>query len=193
MYEIKEYNDNLDLTYFYNKCKEKGFINNSSSSKLIKNLNKEKQFKLWILYNSNKPIGSTALHSFDDIMGVNSYRICARTCIITEDTHLHNIRTLSKTILQHQNITSQIFIPVCLDYIKNKGTVYITTSDKDIASMRSVHNIYAPALSKKGILKNIKDVLYKGTKQTIWQLFPDVFFEELNKYPIWDYKYIKQV
>lgn len=191
MYEIREYNENLDLTYFYNKCKEKGFINNSSNSKLIKNLNKQKEFKLWILYNNNKPIGSTALHSFDDIMGSNSYRICARTCVITEDTHLHNIRTLSKTILQHQNITSQIFIPVCLDYTKNKGTVYITTSDKDIASMKNVHNIYAPALCKKGILKKIKDVFYKGTQQTIWELIPNVFYDSLKNHQKWNYKYIK--
>ena len=172
MYEIREYNENLDLTYFYNKCKEK-------------------EFKLWILYNNNKPIGSTALHSFDDIMGSNSYRICARTCVITEDTHLHNIRTLSKTILQHQNITSQIFIPVCLDYTKNKGTVYITTSDKDIASMKNVHNIYAPALCKKGILKKIKDVFYKGTQQTIWELIPNVFYDSLKNHQKWNYKYIK--
>jgi hypothetical protein len=191
MYEIKEYNENLDLTYFYNKCKEKGFVNNSSKSKLIKNLNKEKEFKLWILYYNDKPIGSVGLHSFENVMGVNSFRICARTCVITEDTHLNGIRTLSKTILQHQNITSQIFIPVCLNYIKNKGNVYISTCDKDIASMKGVHNVYAPALSKKDILKKVKEVFYKGTQQTIWQLMPDVFLNDLNKYSKWDYKYIK--
>lgn len=191
MYEIKEYDENLDLTYFYEKCKEKGFINNSSKSKLIKNLNKEKEFKLWILYYNNKPIGSTALHNFEDVMGLNSYRICARTCVITEDTHLQTIRTLSKTILQHQNITSQIFIPICLDYLKNKRKVYITTCDKDIASMKGVHNVYAPALSKKGILIKVKDVYYKGTQQTIWELINDVFTKDLNNYTKWDYKYIK--
>jgi hypothetical protein len=191
MYEIKEYNENLDLTYFYNKCKKKGFNNNSSKERLYDSLKNEKEIKLWILYYNNKPIGSTAVHSFDDIMGTNSYRICARTCVLGEETHVRTIGTMNKTILQHQNITSQIFIPVCLEWVNKKGNVYITTSDKDVASMRGVHNIYAPALCKKGVLKNIKDVLYKGTKQTIWQLFSDVFFEELNKYPKWDYKYIK--
>jgi hypothetical protein len=188
MYEIKEYNDNLDLTYFYNKCKEKGFINNSSTSKLIKNLNNEKEFKLWILYYNNNPIGTTAVHSFDDIMGSNSYRICARTCVLSEETHVRTIRTMNKTILQHQNITSQIFIPVCLEWVNKRGNVYITTSDKEVASMKGVHTVYAPALSKVGILENIKDVVYKGTQQTVWQLFPDIFFEELKKYPNWDYK-----
>lgn len=190
MYEIKEFNEHLNLNFFYNKCNEKKFYNNSSKEKLYDSLKNEKEFKLWILYYNNNPVGSTAVHSFDDVMGTSSYRICARTCVLSEETHLHNIRTLNKTILQHQNITSQIFIPICLEWVNKKGNVYITTSDKDVASMKGVHTVYAPALSKNGILKNIKDVLYKGTKQTVWQLFPDIFLNSLNKYHKWDYKYI---
>jgi hypothetical protein len=191
MYEIKEFNEHLNLSFFYNKCKEKKFYNNSSKERLYDSLKNEKEIKLWILYYNNKPIGSTAVHSFDDIMGTNSYRICARTCVLGEETHVRTIGTMNKTILQHQNITSQIFIPVCLEWVNKRGNVYITTSDKEVASMKVMHTVCAPALSKVGIYENIKDVVYRGTQQTVWQLFPDVFFEELNKYPKWDYKYIK--
>jgi hypothetical protein len=28
-------------------------------------------------------------------------------------------------------------------------------------------------------------VFYRGTNQTVWEIFPDKFFEELNKHPRW--------
>ena len=189
MYEIKEYDDSLDLNYFYDKCKKKGYSNNCSKSKLVKNLITEKEFKLWILYFNQKPIGTTALHGFEDVMGENSYRICVRTCVISEDTHLSKVRTL-EGILQHQNITSQIYIPLCLDHIKNKGLAYITTCDKDTASMKAVHHVYAPALSKKGILKKIKDIFYKGTQQTVWLLDRDQFVKQVAQDPQCKYKLV---
>jgi hypothetical protein len=191
MYEIKEYNENLDLTYFYNKCKEKGFINNSSKSKLIKNLKKEKEFKLWILYYNNKPVGSTAFHSFDDVMGENSYRICVRSCVLSDELNIKNIRSIRGGINKHQYVSSQFFIPLCIEWTPKDSKLYITTSNKDEASMRLVHNLFFPELSKIGIVKKIKNIFYGGVEQTVWQLIPEVFLESLNKCLRWDYKYIK--
>jgi hypothetical protein len=34
-------------------------------------------------------------------------------------------------------------------------------------------------------MKRISQMLYRGTEQTIWQLYPDKFLEELAKYPQW--------
>jgi len=191
MYEIKEYNENLDLTYFYNKCKEKGFINNSSKSKLIKNLKKEKEFKLWILYYNNKPVGSTAIHSFDNVMGENSYRICARSCVLSDELNIKNIRSIRGGIDKHQYVSSQFYIPLCIEWAPKGSKLYVTTSNKNEASMRLVHNLFFPQLSKIGIVKKIKNIFYGGVEQTVWQLLPEVFLESLNKCPRWDYKYIK--
>jgi hypothetical protein len=40
-------------------------------------------------------------------------------------------------------------------------------------------------MEESGQMKRIKDVFYRGTTQTVWQLFPDKFYEELDKYPRW--------
>lgn len=190
MYEIKEYDDSLDLDYFYDKCKAKGYSNNCSKSKLVKNLMTEKEFKLWILYYNNKPVGSTAFHSFDDVMGENSYRICVRTCVLTDELDIFNIRPLSTIIKKHQNISSQIYMPLCIRFTPKNSNLYITTCNKEKASMRLMHKIVFPELEKMCVVKNIKNIIYKGTEQTVWQLFPDLYLKSLEKYPRWKYKLI---
>jgi len=34
-------------------------------------------------------------------------------------------------------------------------------------------------------MKRIKEIDYRGTKQTVWELFPKRFLEELNRNPKW--------
>jgi len=189
MYEIKKYNEDLDLTFFYKKCEEKGFTNNSSKEKLIDSFKNDKEYQLWILYYNNKPVGSTAIHSFDDIMGKNSYRICVRTCVLTDELNIKHIRPKS-IIKKFQNIISQIFVPISIKQTPENSSLYITTSNKEIASMKAIHNLVLPELSKTNSVKNIKNVYYKGTEQTIWQLFPNIFLNNLNRYPKWSYKII---
>jgi hypothetical protein len=190
MYEIKKYNEDLDLTFFYKKCAEKGFTNNSSKEKLIDSFKNDKEYQLWILYYNNKPVGSTAIHSFDDIMGKNSYRICVRTCILTDELNILNVRSVKTGINKHQNISSQIYIPLCIKYTPTNSKLYITSSNKEKASMKLVHKIFLPELSKMSIVKKIKNIIYKGTEQTVWQLFPDLYLKSLEKYPKWSYKII---
>jgi hypothetical protein len=37
-----------------------------------------------------------------------------------------------------------------------------------------------------GQMKRITEMNYRGTNQTVWQLYPDKFYEELAKYPRWN-------
>jgi hypothetical protein len=48
-----------------------------------------------------------------------------------------------------------------------------------------VHKIFAPAMEASGQMKRIKEVLYRETVQTVWELFPNNFFDELAKYKLW--------
>jgi hypothetical protein len=40
-------------------------------------------------------------------------------------------------------------------------------------------------MEKTGQMKRIKNIEYRNTQQTVWQLFPDKFLQELNRYPRW--------
>ena len=140
MYQIREYQQGMDLSAFYQSCLERGFTNNSSSKCLIDTFEQQKFFKLWILFYNDMPVGSTVAHNFDDVMGENSYRICARTCVLSDMLPIKHVRTKGG-ITNHQNVCSQIFIPVTLNALPDGSRCYITSSDKDEASMKQVNGI----------------------------------------------------
>lgn len=178
----------LDLTGFYLTAMSKGFVNNSSQKMLVECFKNEKEKQVWILYFKNTPIGSVAAHSFDDVMGENTYRIAARTCVFTDmitGVYGNALRTIS-VITKHQNPTAQFLIPTCIEWAPSKSRLFITTNESEIGTQRRVHNIFGPALEKQGIMKRIKNIMYRNTPQTIWEFFPDKFYKEINKYPRWD-------
>jgi hypothetical protein len=37
-----------------------------------------------------------------------------------------------------------------------------------------------------GQMKRIKEIDYRGTRQTVWQLYADKFLKELNNHPRWN-------
>lgn len=189
MYQIKEYQQGMDLSIFYQMCLERGLTNNSSHKNLIDTFRQQKFFKLWILFYNNIPVGTTVTHDFDNVMGENSYRICARTCVLSDMLPIKHIRT-KDGIINHQNICSQIFIPVILNALPNNSQCYITSSDKDEASMKQVDSIWTKLLSKQGVLEKVKDVFYRGANQTVWLLNSVQFFKQLKQHPQWEYKLI---
>lgn len=189
MYQIKEYQQGMDISIFYQMCLERGFTNNASPERLIDTFKQQKFFKLWILFYNNLPVGSTAAHDFDDVMGENSYRICARTCVLSDMIPVKHIRTKGG-ITNHQNVCSQIFIPVILNALPNDSRCYITSSDKDEASMKQVNGIWAKLLSKQGVLEKVKDVFYRGADQTVWFLNSEQFFKQLKQHSQWGYRLI---
>jgi hypothetical protein len=184
MYKIVRWTENLDLLEFYKNAEERGFFNNASQQMLIDCFLKEKQWAVWILYYKHTAIGSVAAHSFDDVMGENSFRIAARTCVFSDKLPFNSLRTLNQ-IVTHQNITSQFLIPICLEWVPKNSRVFITSNNSKVGTQRLVHKIFCPAMESTGQMKKIKEVFYRGIAQTIWELYPEKFITELNKYPRW--------
>lgn len=149
---------------------------------MIDTFKKEKEWNAWILYKNSDAIGSVVAHSFDEVMGTNTYRVLVRTCTFGEHGNKSLIKP-KKLIAEHQNLTDQFLLPVCLEW--SKGRTFATSNDSKVASQRLVHKYYFPTLEKMGIVKNIKDVFYRNTNQTVWEIFPEKFLENLNKYPRW--------
>jgi hypothetical protein len=184
MYKLVEYNDRLDLTSFYENASNRGFDNNSNKKILIDSFSKEHDSCIWILYYNDVPAGSVAAHSLD-IFDKISYRICARTCVFTDLLPIRTLRSLGNTILKHQNITAQFYIPKCIEYCPVDSDLYITTNNSEIASQRQVHQIYCPALEKSGVLTKTHELMYRGHIQTFWKLDREIFLSQLNSYPRW--------
>jgi hypothetical protein len=187
MFKIVPWSSNLDLTQFYLEASKRGFENNATEKMLVDSFNNEREKQVWILYFNNNPIGSVAAHSFDEVMGANSYRIAARTCVFTDkikNSYGTALRTKS-VITENQNPTAQFLIPTCIEWAPKGSRLFITSNESEVGTQRRVHNIFGPLMEKQGMMKRIKDVEYRGHLQTVWELYPEKFYEILNKYPRW--------
>lgn len=184
MYKIVKWSDTLDLTEFYAIAESKGFVNNASQKMLVDSLAKEKEWCVWILYYNNKAIGSVGAHSFPE-MGDNAYRIAVRTCVFTDMLPTTTLRTRNQ-IVTHQHVTSQFLIPACIEWSPKGSNLYITSNESSVGTQRLVHRIFGPAMEATGQMKRIAEIEYRGTNQTVWQLYPDMFLKELAKYPRWN-------
>lgn len=184
MYSLKEYSPELDLTYFYREAERRGFYNNSNKKAMIDCFSYEREFKAWILYHNELPVGSVAAHSLD-ILGPNSYRICARTCSFTETRPINGLLTVKRMIIEHQHVTPQFYIPACIEFCGVDSNMYISSNNSDVGTQKIVHNLYCPTMEKIGILTKECELEYRGHLQTFWKLNVDVFLRELNKYPRW--------
>lgn len=186
MFDVKKWTPELDLSEFYATAESKGFTNNASQKMLVDSLAKETEWCVWILYYDNKAIGSVGAHSFPE-MGKNAYRIAVRTCVFTDQlpgTYGNALRTIS-VITKHQNPTAQFLIPACINWAPLESNLYITSNESSVGTQRRVHRTFGPALEKLGQMKRITEIEYRGTRQTIWQLFPDKFLKGLYEHPRW--------
>jgi len=185
MFHIVEWSEYLNLNLFYKEAERRGFTNNSSQKKMIDCFRNEREWNAWILYHNDTPIGSVAAHSFDSVMGENSYRILTRTCSFAEYAPSKGLITPKKLVAQHQNFTDQFFVPTCIDWTGEDSRVFATSNESKEASQRLVHRYYFPTLQKKGLVEKIDDVFYRGLTQTVWQIYPKSFLQDLENYPIW--------
>jgi hypothetical protein len=182
-FKIVPWSDKLDLTDFYATAESKGFKNNASQHMLVDSLTKETQWAVWILYYYDKAVGSVAAHSFPE-MGEDAFRIAARTCVFSDHIPIPSIRTRNQ-IVTHQHVTSQFLIPTCIEWSPPWASLYITSNETSVGTQRLVHNIFGPAMEATGQMKRVKEINYRGTKQTVWELFPKRFLEELERNPRW--------
>lgn len=184
MYKMIPWSKSLDLLAFYETANKKGYYNNSTQKMLVDAFNNETEKQVWILYYNDIAVGSVAAHSFTDVMGDNSYRIAVRTCAFTDHLPIQHLRTKTG-IITHQHVAAQFLIPTCIEWAGMSNKMFITSNNLTVGTQRLVHNIYFPALEQRQIVSRIKEVDYRGTTQTVWQLFPDKFLEDLNLYPRW--------
>ncbi len=186
MYKLIEWSESLDLKEFYQEANRRGFKNNSSQEKMIDCFKNEKEWNAWILYNDkNKAIGSVASHSFDKIVP-GSFRILTRACTFAEERRHHGLITPKKLIAQHQSLTDQFLFPKCIEWVNGRGRLFATSNESEEASQKLVHKYYFPTLEKLGIVSKYKEnFYYRHTYQTVWEIFPQQFLKNLNKYPRW--------
>jgi hypothetical protein len=183
-FKMVQWSPELDLSDFYATAEAKGFVNNASQKMLVDSLAKEKEWCLWILYYNNQAIGSVGAHSFPE-MGPDAYRVAVRTCVFTDKLPLTTLRTRNQ-IVTHQHATSQFLIPACIEWAPKGSKLYITSNESRVGTQRLVHRIFGPAMESTGQMKRVAEMNYRGTNQTVWQLYPDKFYEELAKYPSWN-------
>lgn len=184
MYKVIPWSADLDLKDFYTKAKNRGFVNNSSQKAMIDCFRNEREWNAWILYNEDKAVGSVAAHSFDDVMP-GGYRILTRVCVFAEERAGSGLTTPAKVIAEHQNYTDQFLLPQCIKWVAGRGRMFSTSNASKQASQRLVHSYYFPTLAKIGIATKVKEIHYRHTDQTVWEIHPDKFLENLARYPRW--------
>jgi hypothetical protein len=180
MYKIIPWTPDLDLTEFYSEADRRGFMNNASQKAMVDCFRNEREWCVWILYYNNKAVGSVGAHSIDE-----GYRICARTCVLSDLLPLNTLRTRNQ-IATHQHVTAQFFMPACIEWVDNKGDMYITSHPSELGTQRMVHSIWGPTMEKVGVVSNAFEKIYRGHQQTFWKLNSEVFLEQLNKVNRWN-------
>ena len=183
-FKIIPWTSELDLSSFYYQAEQRGFDNNASQKMLVDSIANELEWHVWILYYNNQAVGSVGAHSFPE-MGDNCYRIAVRTCVFSDMLPMNTLRTRNQ-IVTHQHVTSQFLIPACIDWTPEGSKLFITSNESSVGTQRLVHKIFGPAMETSGQMKRIKEIDYRGTKQTVWELYANKFLEELKKYPKWN-------
>ena len=178
MYKVIPWSSDLELSAFYKEADKRGFVNNNSQQSMIDCFRNEKEWQVWILYYYDIAVGSVAAHSIDE-----GYRICARTCVLTDLIPTSTLRTRNQ-IINHQHVTAQFLMPACIEWVGNND-MYITSHPSEVGTQRLVHKIWGPALESTGALTRAFEKNYRGHVQTFWKLNKDVFLEQLNKVPKW--------
>jgi len=182
MFTIKEYNDSLDLSQYYQLAHDRGFYNNDSKEKLINTWQHMDRWQVWLLYYNDQIVGSIAAHSLEElgILG-DAYRIAARTCTFDDLTgQRKTLRTANTIIAKHQNLTAQLLLPLCIDWAGRDKDLYISSNENDTGTQKYVHKLYCPGLRKINILENPIELEYRGAIQSFWKMNVSEFYQQME-------------
>lgn len=187
MYKILEFSDNLVLDDFYKLAHAKGYNNNTSKEVLYDTFAHCERFQTWILYYNESAVASVSAHSLEElgILG-EAYRIAARTCVLADLTERpKNLRTENTIFTQHQHLTAQVLIPLCIEWAGRDKDLYISTNENDTGKQKAVHKKYCPSLLKSGVLEEPIELEYRLSIQCFWKMNVDVFYNQLrpNQWP----------
>ena len=186
MIRMTPWSTDLDLTDFYSRAGAKGYANNATQKMLVDCFANERHKQTWLLYNGEQAVGSVAAHSLDlPELGEDAYRICARTCILTDLLPKQSLRTITG-IINHQNYTAQYLMPACIEWTPPWADLYITSTENAVGSQRLVNRIFCPALEATGVLEFAGKHIYRNTEQSFWRVNVNKFYQELDTYGRWD-------
>jgi hypothetical protein len=177
----------VDMAEFYAEASRRNFENNASRKMLVDSISNSNRWCVWILYCDERIVGTAAAHSLPEL-GDSAYRICARTCVLTnwlDGVYGSTLRT-KNVIIDHQNPTAQFFIPAQIEWAGPDADLYISTNSSEIASQRSVNNTFARLLEKTEVLKLTTTKEYRGHLQNFWKLNTNLFLEQLNQKDRWE-------
>ena len=173
-YKIVPWSEDLDLREFYQTAKEKGFLNNSNEELLVDSFRNEREWNVWILYYNNNAVGSMAAHSFDDVMGPNTYRVAVRTCVFTDKVETSGLKTL-RTMIDYtkgQHPVGYLF-KACIDWVPEGSRIFTTTVTSNTSGQQEKAHTVTSALSRFKTFKKIGDIHYRHTDQTLWEILLD--------------------
>jgi len=182
MYKIIPWSEDLDLSDFYKRAAERGFVNNSSQAAMVDCFENEDAWCVWILYYNDVAVGACGAHSIEE-----GYRICTRTCVFTDMLDpLYSTALRTKSVItEHQNPTAQFFIPTGIEWVNGHGDIFITSHPSEIGTQRRVHRTWGPLLTETGVVTPAFEKHYRGHLQTFWKLNPDVFLDQLSRVRRW--------
>jgi len=184
-YQLVEWSPDLDLSEFYEEAKKRGFENNFSQKAMFDCFKNEDKWKGWMLKYQGRYIGGVCAHSFDNVMGPNSYRILARTCIFTDQTHNPRVHTVKSFIKDQQCCASQFFIPISIQWAGPEARLFATSNANPMGSQQRVDKIWFPIQSKLGRFTWVKKEFYRGCEQNIWELNLQGYKKSLPEHLQW--------
>lgn len=184
IYTIVEYSPDLDLVDFYNQNKLRGLDNNAGRQEMFDCFGTEKTWNGWLVQYNEKFIGGVCIHSFDDVMGSDSYRIYARSSFHTEAS-AKPTGYVKSHYSQLQNVGLQLFTPVSIAWAGLDKKFYGSSNSRDVGSAQIVDKVWFPRLAEKGIFTKIKEVFYRGHYQNIWELNVAEYLKQIKTVPHW--------
>lgn len=173
--EFKEVDEPLQR--FMDECSNRGLVNNATIEKL--NLFKnEPRNVLFMLKKDDTVIGTFGAHTLD--LFENAYRICARACILTDQTEHSSLRTVNQ-IRTHQNVLARYGLDACIKWVNDpNANLYISTHPSDVGAMKLMHRIVLPVFEKTGLVERVGDFTYKKNIQTFWKVNPAKYYEQIQ-------------
>lgn len=187
-YRLVEYSPSLDLSEFYSESNKRGLKNNNSQAAMFDCFRNENSYTGWLVEYKKKYIGGVCIHSFDDVMGENSYRIYARACFHTE-LSAKPTGYMSSHFKQLQNVGLQLFTPVSIIWAGLDKKFYGSSNSREVGSSRTVNDIWFPRLADRGIFTKVCEVEYRGHFQNIWQLNVEEYIKQIRKVAHWECKF----
>jgi hypothetical protein len=184
-YKLVNYSPDLNLGDFYEESKKRGLENNCSQSAMFDCFRNEKKWAGWLVEYNQRFIGGVCIHSFEDVMGPDSYRIYARACFHTELSEKPT-GYITDHFRKLQNVGLQLFTPVSIEWAGLDKKFYGSSNSRNVGSSRTVNDKWFPRLADMGIFTWACEVEYRGHMQNIWQLNTEEYLKQIKKVPLWN-------